>query len=95
LILKSAENVERDLETLRPGWEAGTEHKYAWPTWELWITERREGGPGFWVMSETDDVGVSLVAAIGLCVRDGKIYQSYPVSDFFFPLLQTAEGMDW
>ena len=83
-MLKSAENVERDLETLKPGWEAGVERKYPWPTWEFWITERKQGGPGFWVMSETDDGGVYLVAAIGLCVRDGKTYQSYSVSEVFF-----------
>jgi hypothetical protein len=85
-MLKSAENVEQDLETLKPGWEAGVERKYPWPTWEFWITERKQGGPGFWVMSETDDGGVYLIAAVGLCVRDGKIYQSYFVSEVFsFP----------
>ena len=95
LILKSAENVERDLETLKPGWEAGTERKYPWPTWEFWITERKQGGPGFWVMSETDGGGVYLVAAIGLCVRDGKIYRSLSVSEPFLSLLGPTEGTDW
>lgn len=94
LMLKSAENVERDLETLKPEWEAGTEIKYPWPTWEFWITERKQGGPGFWVMSETDDGGVYLVAAIGLCARDGKIYQSFSVPEVFL-LLGSSEGIDW
>jgi len=92
-MLKSAENVERDLETLKPRWEAGIERKYPWPTWEFWITERKQGGPGFWVMSEADRE-IYLIAAIGLCVRDGKIYRSYSVSGVF-SLLGSTEGIDW
>ncbi|KAJ4247465.1 hypothetical protein NW762_013140 [Fusarium torreyae] len=53
--------------------------KYDWPTWELWIVKRRDGGDGCWVMSFTDELRrreARLVAAIGLCVRDGDSLES-------------------
>lgn len=35
--------------------------------------KRGKGRDGFWVMSLTDEMdGVVVVAAIGLCVRDGE-----------------------
>jgi len=92
-MLKSAEDVERDLETLKPGWEAGMQRKYPWPTWEFWTTERKQGGAGFWVMSETDDGRVYLVAAIGLCVRDGKNCQYFYLN--FLLSWGSNEWMDW
>lgn len=76
LILKQVESCQSELEELKPKWEADTITKYDWPLWELWIVKRENGGDGFWVMSLTDGEEkkeVRLVAAIGLCVRDGEI----------------------
>ncbi|RSL45790.1 hypothetical protein CEP54_014128 [Fusarium duplospermum] len=52
---------------------------YDWPLWKLWIVKRENGGDGFWVMSLTDgeqNGETRLVAAIGLCVRDGDPLES-------------------
>jgi hypothetical protein len=53
-----------------------TSDTYGLPLWEFWIVKRKNGGDGIWVMSWTDrarEMEVALVAAIGLCVRDGEI----------------------
>lgn len=75
LILNQIQSCEAELEELKPQWEAGTITQYGWPLWEMWIVKREVGGDGFWVMSTTDSGKrtVRLVAAIGLCVEDGKI----------------------
>ncbi|KAL9093996.1 MAG: hypothetical protein Q9165_003666 [Trypethelium subeluteriae] len=83
LICESAENVQRELEELRPKWEAGEGIQYDWPTWEMWLVKRRQGGDGCWVMSfvdgesersqsrEEESREAWIVAALGICVRDG------------------------
>jgi hypothetical protein len=39
---------------------------------ELWLTKRRDMGDGFWVFSTSGDENIIyLVAAVGLCVREG------------------------
>ncbi|KAL9115744.1 MAG: hypothetical protein Q9227_000112 [Pyrenula ochraceoflavens] len=89
LICESAENVQKELEDLKPKWEAGEARQYDWPTWEMWLVKRRKGGDGCWVMSFVDtqshwgqrrkDRGVEeawMVAALGICVRDGDFLDS-------------------
>lgn len=86
LILSSAENVESQLKELKPQWEAREMRKYKWPTYNLFLVKRREGGDGCWVMSfvdgdeeqserrkETGDEDAWIIAALGLCVRDGNL----------------------
>jgi hypothetical protein len=42
------------------------------PTWKLCLTKRRQGGDGFWVFTECENGRkFFLVAAIGLCVKEG------------------------
>ncbi|KAJ4304635.1 hypothetical protein N0V90_000161 [Kalmusia sp. IMI 367209] len=89
LIRASAENVQAQLEDLKPKWEAGETRQYDWPTWELFIVKRREGGDGAWVMSFVGDESkraekrkerkveeVWIIAALGLCTRDGDPSES-------------------
>ncbi|KAF4962494.1 hypothetical protein FSARC_9417 [Fusarium sarcochroum] len=79
LILNQVELCQSELEQLKPKWEADTMHKYDWPTWKLWIMKRMDGVDGCWVMSFTDGTRrreARLVAAIGLCVRDGDSLES-------------------
>jgi hypothetical protein len=84
MICSSAENVEQQLEELKPKWEAKEMMQYEWPTYNLFLVKRREGGDGCWVMSFVGDEsewskkrkerGVEdawIIAALGLCVRDG------------------------
>ncbi|KAI9699584.1 MAG: hypothetical protein M1820_007083 [Bogoriella megaspora] len=84
LIRESAENVQKQLEELKPKWEAGEMRQYDWPTWEMWLVKRRKGGDGCWVMSFVDMQSkwsrrrkdkerkeAWIVAALGICVRDG------------------------
>ena len=84
-ILSSAENVQRELEELKPKWEAKEMREYDWPTFELFIVKRREGGDGCWIMSfvggneerakrrkEKNVEEAWIVAALGLCVREGN-----------------------
>ncbi|KAF2449937.1 HET-domain-containing protein [Karstenula rhodostoma CBS 690.94] len=84
IILSSAENVEKQLEELKPKWEAKEKIQYEWPTYDLFLVKRREGGDGCWVMSFVDgdgerskrrkergDEDAYIIAALGLCVRDG------------------------
>ena len=86
LICESVENVQKELEGLRPRWEAGEMHQYDLPTWEMWLVKRREGGDGCWIMSFVDEkserslsrkkrgvVEARLVAALAICVRDGEV----------------------
>ena len=78
-------NVQKQLEELKPKWEAGEIREYDWPTWEMWLVKRREGGDGCWVMSFVDGGGrrserkkekaveeAWIVAALGICVPDSK-----------------------
>jgi hypothetical protein len=74
LIYKQVELCRLKLEELQRRWEAGAKFREAWPLWKFWLTKRPDGD-GFWVMSYTDnqkDGVVRLVAAIGLCAKDGK-----------------------
>jgi hypothetical protein len=76
LIRASAENVEKQLEELKPKWEAGEMRQYDWPTWKMWLVKRREGGDGCWVMSFVDggrggNEMAYIISALGLCVREG------------------------
>lgn len=86
IILSSANNVQEQLEELKPKWEANDPEvrMYDWPTYDLFIVKRREGGDGCWVMSfvEGDSERLKkrkdnnleearIIAALGLCVRDG------------------------
>lgn len=84
IICESAENVQKEHDEIKPKWEAGEMGRYGWPTWEMWLVKRREGGDGCWVMSFVDDNSLTgerqkkkaleearIVAAIGICVRDG------------------------
>ncbi|PVH98971.1 HET-domain-containing protein [Periconia macrospinosa] len=57
LICSSANNVENQLEELRPKWEANEMTEYDWPTYELFVVKRREGGDGCWVLSFVDGNG--------------------------------------
>jgi hypothetical protein len=42
-------------------------------TFELWLTKRSDKGDGFWVFSSSGNRAViHLVAAVGLCVREGR-----------------------
>jgi hypothetical protein len=68
--------VEKQLEELKPKWEAGEMRQYDWPTWEMWLVKRREGGDGCWVMSFVDrerggNEMAYIISALGLCVREG------------------------
>lgn len=75
LIHASVENVQRELEDLEPKWKAGKVRQYDWPTWEMWLVKRREGGDGCWVMSfvgEDSNYEAWIVAALGICVHDGE-----------------------
>ena len=49
LILKSAEAVYAQLQELQPRMAAGSSHQYDWPTWNLFVVKRRDGGDGLWV----------------------------------------------
>ncbi|KAL0932136.1 heterokaryon incompatibility protein [Colletotrichum truncatum] len=84
LILSSAENVEKQLQELKPQWEAKEIHQYDWPTYDFFLVKRQEGGDGCWVMSfvrpDTDQVEKNrkkrrkeawIIAALGICVREG------------------------
>lgn len=86
LICSSANNVQKQLEELKPKWEAKEAIQYEWPTFKLFVVKRREGGDGCWVMSFVDGDGERtkrrekrnveeawIIAALGLCVRDGKL----------------------
>lgn len=47
-----------------------------YPGFDLWVTRRRAGGEGFWVLStgkekDRDRRSLFLLAAFGLCVTDG------------------------
>ncbi|OAG06439.1 HET-domain-containing protein [Paraphaeosphaeria sporulosa] len=98
LIVSSAENVEQQLIELKPKWEAKEMMEYGWPTYKLFIVKRREGGDGCWVMSFVDgdeewtkrrkergDEEAWIIAALGLCVRDGnplqEVIQGRPVEN--------------
>lgn len=83
-ICSSANNVQKELEEMKPKWETKEEIQYEWPTFELFIVKRREGGDGCWVMSFVDasterskkrkEQGLEdawIIAAIGLCVKEG------------------------
>lgn len=84
IIWSSVENVEKQLQELKPQWEAEEIHQYNWPTYNLFLVKRREGGDGCWVMSfvnndtpraekrsEENFEEAYIVAALGLAVRDG------------------------
>jgi hypothetical protein len=84
MICSSAENVQQQLEELKPKWEAKEIRQYEWPTYKLFLVKRREGGDGCWVMSFVDcenewskkgkEKGLEearIIAALGICVRDG------------------------
>jgi hypothetical protein len=45
------------------------------PTWEFWLSQRREGEDGFlvWSMAEKSEQAY-LVGAVGFCVDDGRIF---------------------
>lgn len=79
LILKQAEFCKSEVEWLRP--KQKTEYSYScyWPTWEFWII-KRPNGDGLWVMTDTENARARrarLVAAIGVCVRDGELIRCY------------------
>lgn len=91
LICSSANNVQEELEKLKPKWEAKEAYPYEWPTYKLFVVKRREGGDGCWVMSFVDGDGERtkrrekkgveeawIIAALGLCVREGKPESSSP-----------------
>ncbi|KAH7208578.1 heterokaryon incompatibility protein-domain-containing protein [Fusarium oxysporum] len=80
LILEQVLRCQAELEKLKPSWELYGAYKYAWPLWEFWLVKPASGRDGFWVMTFTDELGFKgevrrgearLVAAIGLCVKDG------------------------
>ncbi|KAI8648417.1 HET domain-containing protein [Fusarium sp. Ph1] len=102
LILKQVQSCQSELEELKPKWEADTMTRYDWPLWELWIVKRENGGDGFWVMSLTDGAEkkeVRLVAAIGLCVRDGdpleSIIRGRPVEQHGGTLTAISRARKW
>jgi hypothetical protein len=75
LILKQGEICKSEVEWLRPTQEAKYSDSCYWPTWEFWVVQR-PNGDGLWVMTDTENAGViraRLVAAIGVCVRDGEM----------------------
>ncbi|RSL89534.1 hypothetical protein CEP52_014868 [Fusarium oligoseptatum] len=76
--------------------------RYDWPLWELWIVKRENGGDGFWVMTLTDGEQkgeTRLVAAIGLCVRDGdpleSIIRGRPVEQHGGTLTAISRARKW
>lgn len=75
LILKQAEFCKSEVEWLKPEQDTEYSDSYYLPTWEFWIV-KRPNGDGIWVMTDTENAGATrarLVAAIGLCVRDGEM----------------------
>ncbi|KPA37801.1 tol protein, partial [Fusarium langsethiae] len=103
LILNQVESYRSQLEELQLKWESNTRRKPDWPTWELWIVKRGVGGDGFWVMSFTDGAerkrGVTLVAAVGICVRDGDPLESVicgrPVEEQGGSLTAISRARSW
>lgn len=80
-IYRSADNVQKQLESLKPKWEAGETRVYNWPKWDLFLVKRRDGGDGCWIMSFVEGGDrrkkdgfeeAWIVAALGLCVKDGR-----------------------
>lgn len=86
MILTSVNDIEKQLQELKPKWEANQMMEYAWPTYDLFIVKREQGGDGCWVMSfvedndsnrsqqrrERDVEEARIIAALGICVRDGN-----------------------
>jgi hypothetical protein len=76
MIEQSVDRVRAVLE------EAGKDKLYVTydrtgpPTWEFWLSKRKEGGDGVavWSMAEKGEQ-VYLVGVVGFCVDDGKISQ--------------------
>jgi hypothetical protein len=79
LVLDQVLRGQAELEELRPSWEPNESDQTEWPLWEFWLVKRPAGGHGFWVMTFTNDTkrgDARLVAAIGLCVKDGRTVKS-------------------
>jgi hypothetical protein len=73
LVLDQVLRVQAELEA------ANESYQFAWPLWEFWLVKRPAGGHGFWVMTFTNEPKsgeARLVAAIGLCAKDGKVIKS-------------------
>jgi hypothetical protein len=75
LIFIAAENLLAELSLRDVEEEKSANRRTGRPTFELWLTKRRDLGDGFWVFSSTQSPGdVYFVAAIGFCVQEGSIY---------------------
>jgi hypothetical protein len=73
--------IEQSVNRVRAVLEEAAEDKFyvtydktGPPTWEFWVSGRREGEDGFlvWCMAENGEQAY-LVGAVGFCVDDGKI----------------------
>jgi hypothetical protein len=77
LILTAVDNVVAELNDVTEEKILRYNNRPGRPTFELWLTKRRDGGDGFWVFSSGDaSSDFYLVAAVGFCVKEGMIVET-------------------
>jgi hypothetical protein len=83
LILASTDQVIAEFLVAKKKKSFVNNHDYGHPTFNLYLTKRRDCGDGFWVLSNsTVRDSVYLLAAVGLSARDGKTSRRRGEYDF-------------